>query len=139
LKTKTGNIDSEITLEGLDMRQHFLLLGLFCLIGCGEQIDKVEQDRVDPVIQLTDWCFQHWTEQQWTLGETNLPAVENQSFAEGIRKVCRARAELYAEGYEIYPFITDTMQREIYALVFSASVEDIKSHLKQHLPKLQRI
>ena len=55
------------------MRQHFLLLSLLCLVGCGEQTDKVEQERVDPVIQLTDWCFQHWTEQQWTLGKPIYP------------------------------------------------------------------
>ncbi|AUZ84563.1 hypothetical protein [Methylophaga nitratireducenticrescens] len=121
------------------MRQYFLLLSLLCLLGCSEQSDTQEQNKIDPVMQLSQWCFDHWKQQQWTLGETNLPAVENQAFSEGIQKICRARAELYAEGYEIYPFITDTMQREIYALVFSASVEDIKSHLKQHLPKLQRI
>lgn len=121
------------------MRQQLLMISLLCLFGCSEQTDKVDQDKIDPVVQLTEWCFNNWKQQQWTLGETNLPAVDNQAFSEGIQKVCRARAELYAEGYEIYPFITDTMQREIYALVFSASVEDIKSHLKQHIPKLQRI
>jgi len=121
------------------MRHQLFFLCLFFLLGCSEQTDKVEQDKTDPVMQLSQWCFDHWKEQQWTMGETDLPAVNNQAFSEGIQKVCRARAELYAEGYEIYPFITDTMQREIYALVFSASVEDIKSHLKEHLPKLQRI
>jgi uncharacterized lipoprotein NlpE involved in copper resistance len=121
------------------MRHQLLIISFFCLLGCNEQTDKVEQGEIDPVMQLSQWCFDHWKEQQWTMGETDLPAVENQAFSEGIQKVCRARAELYAEGYEIYPFITDTMQREIYALVFSASVEDIKSHLKQHIPKLQRI
>lgn len=121
------------------MRQPLLMVSLFCLLGCSEQAEKVEQAKTDPVMQLTEWCFDHWKEQQWTMGESDLPAVDNLAFSEGIRKVCRARAELYAEGYEIYPFITDTMQREIYALVFSADVEDIKSHLKQHLPKLKRI
>ncbi|MCB2427502.1 hypothetical protein [Methylophaga pinxianii] len=121
------------------MRQQILLFSLLTLLGCSEQTDKVEQDSIDPILQLTQWCFENWKEQQWTMGETNLPAIENLAFSEGIRKICRARAELYAEGYDIYPFITDTMQREVYALVFSANVEDIKSHLKQHLPKLQRI
>lgn len=121
------------------MRQQFLIISLISLFGCSEQADKVEQDNIDPVIQLTQWCFEHWKDQQWTMSESDLLAIDNLAFSEGIQKVCRARAELYAEGYEIYPFITDTMQREIYALVFSASVEDIKSHLKQHLPKLQRI
>ena len=127
------------------MKNKMSLIGPF-LLGCGlsltacsEQTDKVEKATIDPIVQLSDWCYQHWKEQQWTMGESGLPAVENLAFSEGIRKVCRARAELYAEGYEIYPFITDTMKREVYALVFSADVEDIKSHLKQHLPKLQRI
>lgn len=121
------------------MRHQLLIISVFCLLGCNERTDKVEQKELDPVMQLSQWCFDHWKEQQWTMGESGLPAVDNQAFSEGIQKVCRARAELYAEGYEIYPFITDTMQREIYALVFSASVDDIKSHLKEHLPKLQRI
>lgn len=121
------------------MRQQLIFACLFCLFGCSEQTDKVEQDKIDPIMQLTQWCFEHWKGQQWTMGESDLPAVDNLAFSEGIHKVCRARAELYAEGYEIYPFITNTMQRETYALVFSASVEDIKSHLKQHLPKLKRI
>src|SRR5690606_19051571 len=120
------------------MRHQLFILSLVgCLLGCNEQTDKVEQDKIDPVLQLTHWCFEHWKDQQWTMGESDLLAVDKLAFSEGIRKVCRARAELYAEGYEIYPFITDTMQREIYALVFSADIEDIKSHLKQHLPKLK--
>lgn len=121
------------------MRHCIILASILFLYGCNEQSNNIEQTTIDPVVQLTDWCFEHWKGQQWTLGESNLPAVDNLNFAEGIRKVCRARAELYAEGYEIYPFITDTMQREVYALVFSADIEDIKSHIKQHLPKLQRI
>lgn len=121
------------------MRHPLLMLSLLCLLGCSEQTDNVEKEQTNPVVQLTEWCFEHWKDQQWTMGESDLAAVDNLAFSEGIRKVCRARAELYAEGYEIYPFITDTMQREIYALVFSADVEDIKSHLKQHLPKLKRI
>lgn len=121
------------------MRHCIILASILFLYGCNEQSNNIESATVDPVMLLADWCFEHWKAQQWTLGETHLPAIDNLAFTEGVRKVCRARAELYAEGYEIYPFITDTMQREIYALVFSADVDAIKSHIKQHLPPLRRI
>lgn len=122
------------------MQHCIILASILFLYGCSdEQSNNIEKATSDPVVLLTDWCFENWKEQQWTLGDSNLPAIDNLAFAEGVRKVCRARAELYAEGYEIYPFISDTMQREIYALVFSSDIEDIKSHIKQHLPKLRRI
>lgn len=119
---------------------------LFCLMllmlfACTE--DSVEtvyaELSINPVEALTTICFESWEAQHWIMGESTLSAQQNENFRTGVHKVCQARAELYAEGYEIYPLITDNSQREIYALVFSADVESIKAHLKEHLPKLRVI
>lgn len=116
----------------------FIMLSL-SLAACAEEPPEALEDNIDPVQRLTDWCYADWQQKDWKMGDSQVLAKDNDAFSEGIRKVCRARAELYAEGYEIYPFIDDDAQREIYALVFSASVEEIKSHIRQHLPALQKI
>ncbi|MDT8311401.1 MAG: hypothetical protein RQ732_08165 [Methylophaga sp.] len=118
-----------------------LLLLMFCvsLTACAEEAPESLQDNSDLVQQLTDWCYADWQQKDWKMGDSQVLAKDNAAFSEGIHKVCRARAELYAEGYEIYPFIDNDAQREIYVLVFSASVEEIKSHIRQHLPALQKI
>lgn len=109
------------------------------LSACAEEAEETVEAQIDPVQQLTDWCYADWQQKDWKMGDSQVLAKDNVAFSDGIRKVCRARAELYAEGYEIYPFIADDAQREIYALVFSASVEEIKSHIREYLPALQKI
>lgn len=127
------------------MRGKFVLTTLlFLLMACtDETVESVAtvttKVNTNPVVELSKACFAKWEQQQWLLGESQSIAQQNANFRAGINKVCRARAELYAEGYEIYPFISENTQREIYALVFSANVEEIKSHLKVHLPKLRII
>ena len=121
-------------------RIKFLLLTTcLALMACNEDPAETLETKVDPVAQLTQWCYADWQQKGWKMGESELLARDNTAFSEGIQKVCRARAELYAEGYEIYPFIADDAQRQIYALVFSASVDEIKSHIRRHLPALQKI
>lgn len=125
------------------MMRRKILFSLMALMlsACAE--DSVETNStelaIDPVEALTTICFESWEAQHWVMGESTLPAQQNENFRTGVHKVCQARAELYAEGYEIYPLIADNSQREIYALVFSADVESIKAHLKEHLPKLRVI
>jgi len=120
-----------------------ILLSIMALILTACADDSVEtvsaEPDIDPVEALTKICFESWEAQHWIMGESTIPAQQNENFRIGVQKVCQARAELYAEGYEIYPLITDNSQREIYALVFSADVESIKSHLKEYLPKLRVI
>lgn len=118
----------------------FSLMALMLSACTDDKTETVSADtEIDPVEALTKVCFESWESQHWIMGESTLPAQQNENFRTGVHKVCQARAELYAEGYEIYPLIMDNSQREIYALVFSADVESIKSHLKEHLPKLRVI
>lgn len=122
------------------LRLKFLLIMLcLSLTACAEEATETLENKVDPVQQLTNWCYADWQQKDWKMGDSQVLAKDNVAFSDGIRKVCRARAELYAEGYEIYPFIADDAQREIYALVFSASVAEIKAHIREHLPALQKI
>ena len=118
-----------------------LLLSMFCisLVACAEEATDALEDNIDPVQQLSEWCYADWQQKDWKMGESQVLAKDNEAFSEGIQKVCRARAELYAEGYEIYPFIADDAQREIYTMVFSATVTEIKSHIREHLPALNKI
>ncbi len=123
------------------MLQLKVLLIMFCLLlaACAEEAAETVENNIDPVRQLAQWCYADWQQKDWKMGESQVLAKDNEAFGEGIRKVCRARAELYAEGYEIYPFIADDAQREIYTMVFAASVAEIKSHIREHLPPLQKI
>ncbi|HSG92690.1 MAG TPA: hypothetical protein VK999_03185, partial [Methylotenera sp.] len=86
-----------------------LLLIMFCVLltACAEEAADTLEDSIDPVQQLSAWCYADWHQKDWKMGESQVLAKDNEAFSEGIRKVCRARAELYAEGYEIYPFIAD--------------------------------
>lgn len=122
------------------LRIKFLLLTV-CLafVACAEDAPETLENQIDPVDQLAKWCYADWQQKDWKMGDSAVLAKDNPAFSEGIQKVCRARAELYAEGYDLYPFIADDAQREIYAMVFSASVADIKSHIREHLPALQKI
>lgn len=117
----------------------FLILLCISITACAEEPAEVVEENIDPVQQLTDWCYADWQQKDWKMGDSQVLAKDNAAFSQGIRNVCRARAELYAEGYEIYPFIGDDTQREIYAMVFSASVDEIKSHIREYLPALQKI
>lgn len=120
-------------------RLKYLLLASILVMGCSQDDSETSVTQTDPVEQLAQWCYTDWAQKDWTLGDSEVLAKNNEAFSGGIRKVCQARAELYAEGYDLYPFIADKSQREIYALVFTASVDEIKSHLRSHLPALQKI
>lgn len=115
------------------------------LAGCDQTTD-VQQSPIDHaertnqlVTQLTDHCYQQWQELEWTVGEDQSSAADNEAFSGGIQKVCQARVELFLEGYEITPIIEPNSQQHIYPLVFRVSVEEIKNHIRSHLPALRLI
>ena len=115
------------------------------LAGCEQQTDA-QQSPIDLaqhssqlISQLTDHCYQQWQELNWTVGEDQSSAADNEAFSGGIQKVCQARVELFLEGYEITPIIEPNTQQHIYPLVFRVSVEEIKNHIRSHLPAIRLI
>lgn len=91
------------------------------------------------IAQISETCHKGWQQLNWTIGENGMPASQHPAFNQGIKRVCQARAELFFEGYEISPFIDPDARAEIYPIVFRPSVEEIKQHLRLHLPKLRLI
>lgn len=91
------------------------------------------------IIQLADTCHQRWQVLDWTVGQQNILARNNPAFTQGIKNICRARAELFFEGYEISPFIAQDSQNQVFPIVFRYSVQEIKAQLRLHLPKLRLI
>ena len=93
----------------------------------------------EKIIQLADTCYQRWQVLGWKVGQQNMLASHNPAFSQGIKNICRARAELFFEGYEISPFIAHNSQNQVFPIVFRYSVEEIKTQLRLHLPKLRLI
>jgi len=89
--------------------------------------------------QLAKVCYKNWQALSWKLGQSAMLAQNNPAFSTGIMNICQARAELFFEGYQINPFIAADSQQHVYPIVFRSSVEEIKSHLQLHLPKLNVI
>lgn len=89
--------------------------------------------------QLTETCHQAWQEMDWRFGKSNTLARDHAAFSEGIIRVCQARAELFFEGYEISPFIEPGSQQQVFPIVFRSSVDEIKSQIRLHLPRLRLI
>lgn len=95
--------------------------------------------RAEHVAQLAATCHQGWQKMDWVLGHTGTSAKDNPAFSQGMVRVCRARAELFFEGYEISPFIEPGSQQQILPIVFRPSIEEIKDQFRLHLPKLRLI
>ncbi|MTI63922.1 hypothetical protein [Methylophaga sp.] len=91
------------------------------------------------IVQISETCYQGWQQLGWTIGENGMAAEQHPAFSNGIKRICQARAELFFEGYEISPFIEPDSQPQIFPIVFRPSVEEIKQHLRQNLPKLRLI
>jgi len=91
------------------------------------------------IVELADACHQQWQSFDWLIGQTNISAQDNPAFSQGIRNICRARAELFFEGYELSPFIAADSQSQVFPIVFRADVEEIKAQIRVHLPKLRLI
>ncbi|HDY84827.1 MAG TPA: hypothetical protein ENH74_03975 [Methylophaga sp.] len=88
---------------------------------------------------LADNCFQKWKTYDWTLGDSGALAVNHAGFTNGIKNICRAKAELFFEGYKLNPFVLPDSQAEIFPIVFLSSYDEIKNQIRQNLPKLQLI
>lgn len=93
----------------------------------------------DKIVQLAETCHEKWQNLHWVMGQQNILAKNNPAFSNGIMNICRARAELFFEGYELTPFIEPDSQSEVFPIVFRYSVEEIKSQIRLHLPKLRLI
>jgi len=102
-------------------------------------IDKDSAIAEDKIVQLAETCHQDWQNLNWLIGQQNRLAKNNPAFNDGVMKICRARAELFFEGYELNPFIEPDSQNQVFPIVFSFSVEEIKSQIRLHLPKLRLI
>jgi hypothetical protein len=97
---------------------------------------NAEKDRIT---QISETCYQGWQNLDWTIGENGMAAAKHPAFSDGIKRICQARAELFFEGYEITPFIEPDSQTQVFPIVFQPSIDEIKQHLRQNLPKLRLI
>jgi hypothetical protein len=86
---------------------------------------------------LSDACYENWTQQQWKIGQSTRLAASNPAYSNGIQNICQAKAELYYEGYEITPFISEDERGEVNLIVFLPSVDEIKNQLRAVLPELR--
>lgn len=77
---------------------------------------------------FADDCYQEWKMRGWTIGEDSTPAAELAPFAEGIRRICRLRSELYATDQSISPYIEGRMA-EVAPYVFSDDEASIKHYI----------
>jgi pyruvate/2-oxoacid:ferredoxin oxidoreductase alpha subunit len=113
----------------------------------GSAQDTARQSAIDAeadamssrIAKLADACHSNWQKLDWTMGQDHIPAANNPAFDAGIQRICRARAELFFEGYEIAPLIEPDSQAEIYPIVFGRSVNEIKERIRAYLPKLRLI
>ena len=91
------------------------------------------------VSDLADVCHKSWQSMNWTIGEAQRLASDNPAFSQGIHRICTARAELFVQGYELSPFISPESQEEVFPIVFIQTVDEIKSLMRQNIPKLRVI
>ncbi len=79
---------------------------------------------------LADDCYQAWHSQNWRIGENATPASDLTAFRESIKKICELRAEMFAEGEDISPFIQGNL-RQVAPLVFKGDESDFRAHIRQ--------
>jgi|GEM_PF-906132 len=91
------------------------------------------------ITQLSHVCHTSWQQYDWRIGEQGSLARDSVAFSDGIKRICRARAELFFEGYELSPFISPDAQHAIFPIVFIPTVEELKSVMRQNLPPLRVI
>ena len=85
---------------------------------------------------LADDCFNEWKTRGWVIGEDNTPAYEVERFADGIRKICEIRSQMFVDGPETSPYIQGRLA-ELAPYVFSADDKAIRTlivKLKQRRP-----
>lgn len=75
---------------------------------------------------LADDCFSEWKTRGWVIGEDNTPAHEVERFANGIRKICEVRSQMFIEDPEISPYIQGRLA-ELAPYVFSADESAVRT------------
>lgn len=81
-------------------------------------------------ISLVQDCFNEWKSRAWVIGEDNIPAHEVPKFAEGIRKVCQIRSQMYDDDPSVSPYIQGRLA-ELAPYLFSGDDEAIKQLIKK--------
>lgn len=70
-------------------------------------------------------CYNEWKTRGWVLGEDNTPAHDVERFANGIRKICEIRSQMFVEDTEISPYIQGRLA-ELAPYVFSGDEQAIR-------------
>lgn len=117
------------------------IIGRSCSVSAPppEQATETAADENRHIAQLSHVCHASWQQYDWRIGEHGTLARENVAFSNGIKRICRARAELFFEGYELSPFIAPDAQHSIFPIVFIPTVDELKSVIRQNLPALRVI
>lgn len=126
------------------LRTIILLASIVLLLAIGgvysvsstSPTDVQAEEEQQHIAQLSHYCYLSWQEYDWTMGEHGLPAKNNIAFAEGIKRICQVRAELFFEGYEVSPFIDPDSQHTIFPIVFMPDEQELKAVIRQNLPPL---
>jgi hypothetical protein len=105
-----------------------VLLGLAVLFPLLGQTSQAN----DNFGSLADDCYREWQLRGWVIGEDRTPAAQVPRFAEGVRKICQKRSELYQDDPEISPYIQGRLP-ELAPYVFSAD----DTAIEQFIIKLQ--
>lgn len=85
---------------------------------------------------LEDDCFNEWKHRGWVIGEDNTPATQVPTFVEGIKRICKVRADMFADNPDISPYIQGRLA-EIAPYVFGAdeaSIESLVLKLEERRP-----
>lgn len=85
---------------------------------------------------LANDCYNEWKTRGWVLGEDNTPAHDVERFANGIRKICEIRSQMFVEDTDISPYIQGRLA-ELAPYVFSGNEQAIRmliTKLKQRRP-----
>lgn len=74
---------------------------------------------------LANDCYNEWKTRGWVLGEDNTLAHDVERFANGIRKICEIRSQMFVEDTEISPYIQGRLA-ELAPYVFSGDEQAIR-------------
>lgn len=85
---------------------------------------------LDAEISLVEDCFNEWKTRAWVIGEDKTLAHEVPKFAEGIRKVCRIRSQMYDDDPSVSPYIQGRLP-ELAPYLFSGDEEAIRQLIKK--------
>ncbi len=105
----------------------FLVFRRASIFICLSLVSCASSDKEDKIINL---CYEEWKDRGWTIGAENKPAHKDFSTKMLILNICRARAELYLEGYRINPIVDE---RDLKAYILADRKSKYKRMLKESL------